>query len=428
MDGGIVWWPEMSRVEQTFIITWQVSGTVTIQHDVCIIGGGCVGLSVAKHITERSGLDVGLIEKEYQFAVHQSGRNSGVLHPGFNYPSGSLKARFSTEGTRRMKDYCREHDVPVKEFGVVVVAQNERERSRLEALQLQATENGVETHFIESREELQEHEPHANGQAALYAPAAASIDSQQYVYALAREVNQRGVTSYLGHEVIDLTRRRDGYVVETDKSQFTCEYLVNAAGLYADRLAHKLDIGEEYQVIPFRGEYYELDPDSANLVKTMIYPTPDPELPFLGVHFTRRADQKVIVGPNAVPAFGREAYSNTQFDLQELSEMARYPGLWRLLASSKMIGVAIDELGKSYFKQRFVDAAAGLVPEVMAKDFSKSYAGIRAQLVSTDGELVKDPLFVEDDNGIHILNAVSPGLTSSLPFGDHIVTRLLDSE
>jgi L-2-hydroxyglutarate oxidase len=395
-------------------------------HDVAVVGGGCVGCSVAKHLLERdTTLDVCVIEKEYHLAEHQSGRNSGVLHPGFNYPPGSLKARFATEGTSRMKAYCREHGIPIEEFGVVVVATDDREVERLHALDEQAGENGVETSVIDG-EALREREPHAAGVAALHCPEAASVDSQQYVYALAREVGRLGATFHLGHEVESIAETADGHRIETSNGTLTADYVVNAAGLYADRLAHQLDVGRGLQVVPFRGEYYELVPERRELCRTMIYPTPDPDLPFLGVHFTRRTDGKVIVGPNAVLAFGREAYRNTDFDLGELAETLGYEGFWRLVASRKMLGVAVDELRKSYRKGRFVEASRKLVPEVREPDFARSYAGIRAQLVSEDGELVKDPVFEHGPRSTHVLNAVSPGLTSSLPFGEHVAGEVAE--
>ena len=389
-------------------------------HDVAIVGGGCVGCSIARHLAERSDLDVCIVEKEYRLASHQSGRNSGVLHPGFNYPPGSLKARFATEGTAAMKAYCAENGVPVEEVGVLVVATDDAEERRLHDLKRQADENGVETEILNSREAIRDHEPYAAGQAALYCPEAASVDSQKYVYALAKDAENAGVDFYMGYEVRDLTDRGATVRVETDKRPLTAAYVVNAAGLYADRLAHRLGVGRGYQIVPFRGEYYELVAGRRHLVNSMIYPTPDPELPFLGVHYTRRTDGKVIAGPNAVLAFGREAYRNTEFDLGELREMLGYRGLWRLLASPKMVSVAVDELEKSYRKGKFVEASRTLLPAVTAGDFVRSYAGIRAQVVSADGSLVKEPLFEHGPRSTHVLNAVSPGLTSSLPFGEHV--------
>lgn len=394
-----------------------------VNYDVAIVGGGCIGCSVGKHLLERSDLDICILEKEYHLAQHQSGRNSGVLHPGFNYQPGTPKARFSTEGTRRLKEYCRNRNIPLEEFGVLVVATTSGERERLNALQRQATENGVETRILESREEIQRYEPHASGSAALYCPEAASINAQQYVYELAREIEMGGGDLLLGHEVTSI-QKDEMFQITTSKGSITSDYLVNAAGLFADRIAAKLGVGDEYRVIPFRGEYYELVPDKRDLVSSMIYPTPDPELPFLGVHFTRRTDNKVIIGPNAVLALGREAYANTQFDLRELASIAGYGGFWRLLADAKMVNVVWNEANKSYRKSSFVAAAQRLVPALKRSDITKSYAGIRAQLVRSDGELVKQPLVEHHDGALHVLNAVSPGLTSSLPFGEHIADRL----
>lgn len=395
-------------------------------HDVAIVGGGCVGCSVAYHLADQTDLDICVVEKEHHLAEHQSGRNSGVLHPGFNYPPGSLKAKFATEGTRRMKRYCEENDIPLEEFGVLVVATDEQERERLTEIQQQATENGVETEILDTREEIREHEPHAAGEAALYCPEAASVDSQKYVYSLAGDAERLGVDFYMGYEVREVQTRNGTHHLDTSTGTISASYLVNTAGLYADEIAHQMGVGEEYQIVPFRGEYYELVPEKRDLVQSMIYPTPDPDLPFLGVHFTRRTDNKVLIGPNAVLAFGREAYENTQFNLSELASTVEYKGFWKLLASPKMIGVAVNELNKSYRKKAFIDASKSLVPEVESDDFKKSYAGIRAQIVRDDGTLIKDPLFEHGSRSTHVLNAVSPGLTSSLPFGDHLTGSILE--
>ncbi|WP_372480341.1 L-2-hydroxyglutarate oxidase [Halomicrobium sp. HM KBTZ05] len=396
------------------------------EYDVAIVGGGCVGCSVAYHLATETSLDICVVEKEHHLAQHQSGRNSGVLHPGFNYPPGSLKAKFATEGTKRMKSYCRQNNIPMEELGVLVVATDQQERRRLSEIQDQATENGVETEILEDRAAIREHEPHAAGQAALYCPEAASVDSQKYVYSLAGDTEDLGVDFFTGYEVERVLRSGDTHHVETSNGTITASYLLNAAGLYADKLAHQMGVGEQYQIVPFRGEYYELVPKKRDLVNSMIYPTPDPELPFLGVHYTRRTDDKVIIGPNAVLAFGREAYENTQFDVAELAETFGYQGFWRLFSSSKMVRVALTELNKSYRKEAFVDAAKSLVPSVEPDDFEKSYAGIRAQILRDDGTLVKDPLFEHGPRSTHVLNAVSPGLTSSLPFGEHLSEAILE--
>jgi L-2-hydroxyglutarate oxidase len=394
-----------------------------MEHDVVVVGGGCVGVSTAYHLAGRTDLDVAVVEKEHHLAAHQSGRNSGVLHPGFNYEPGTTKAEFAVEGTRRMKGFCVEHGVPHDEVGVVVVARTPAEERRLDDLAEQAEANGVDAEVVD-KYRLRELEPEAAGRAALHCPAAASVDSQQYVYTLARETRERGATFHLDTEVTGLDRTSGGYTVRTDSGTLDAGVVVNAAGLHADRLAHSVGVGEEYRVVPFRGEYYEIRPERRDLVNSMIYPTPDPELPFLGVHFTRRADGSVIVGPNAVFAFGREAYENTQFDVRDLRDSLGYEGFWRLFASLKMVEVGVGELWKSFSKDRFAAAARRLLPALEKTDLAPSYAGVRAQVVSRDGDLVKQPVFVEDESAVHVLNAVSPGLTCSLPFGDHLAERV----
>jgi L-2-hydroxyglutarate oxidase LhgO len=398
-----------------------------VHHDVAVVGGGVVGCSAAKHLAEQSALSVCVIEKEHRLGAHQSGRNSGVLHPGFNYPPGSRKAAFATEGTGRMKTYAEDHGIPIEEFGVVVVATDGREKARLRELRSQAEANGVEAELL-SENELREREPHAAGRAALHCPEAASIDFHQYHHTLAKEAKNLGVDFLMGHRVESVEHATTGapnHMIETSNGEIEADYLLNAAGLYADELAAELGVGESYQIVPFRGEYYEVVPDRTRLCETMIYPSPDSDLPFLGVHFTRRTDGKVIVGPNAVLAFGREAYRNTDVDLGELAETLGYGGFWKLMANPRMLKVAWDELGKSYRKERFVAAARELVPDARPEDFRKSYAGIRAQLVSADGDLVKEPVFEHGPDSLHVLNAVSPGLTCSLPFGDHLAGEIL---
>jgi L-2-hydroxyglutarate oxidase len=396
-------------------------------YDIVVVGGGCVGCSVARSLATNSGLDIAIAEKEHHLAAHQSGRNSGVLHPGFNYEPGSLKARFATEGTRRMKAYAAENDIPLRESGVLVVAQDDNEEQRLESLRKQANENGVETERLCGESAITEHEPYATGQAALYAPEAASIDPQQYVYSLARDATAAGVDFYMDARVNGIDRDHNGFRLRTTAGQLQARYVVNTAGLHADRIAAEFDIGNGLRVVPFRGEYYEMVPERRKVCQTMIYPVPNPELPFLGIHYTRRTDDKVIVGPNAVLAFGREAYANTDLNLREFIKIMRYRGFRQLMANPKMLKVGWDELNKSYRKAAFLEAAQQLVPTVRGSDFRKSYAGIRAQLVSDDGELVKQPLFEHTECSTHVLNAISPGLTCSLPFGDHLSSAILEN-
>lgn len=396
-----------------------------VDYDVAIVGGGCVGCSTARHLGQQSDLDVCVIDKEEALATHQSGRNSGVLHPGFNYEPGSVNAEFATTGTERAKAYCRDRDIPLEESGVAVVATTDAEQRRLTTLQDNADANGVETELI-GQDRLAAIEPHATGEQALYCPTAAAIDSRQYVYALARDAYHADVDFYRGTTVTDIRHRGEPMYLRTSKGAITCSYLVNAAGLGADTLAHQLGIGDRYRIVPFRGEYREVIPRRREVCQSMIYPTPDPDLPFLGVHFTRRADDRVIVGPNAVLAGGREAYGRWDVDLSDLVDTLTYPGFWRFLCSRKMVRVAVRELEKTYRHEAFVEAAQRVVPSIEPAELVDSYAGIRAQVVARDGTLVSDPIVEHGACSTHVLNAVSPGLTASLPFGDRLASTVLD--
>lgn len=395
-----------------------------VHHDVVVVGAGVVGLSVGMHLGQDSDLDVAILEKESHIGTHQSGRNSGVLHPGFNYEPESQRAEFAVQGTRRAKEFCAEHGVPLEETGVVVVAADRSEARRLDDLAAQADANGVEVTVVD-REGLASLEPHASGRAALHCPAAAAIDSSAFLRALALEAREAGVTRYMDAPVWGLDRSGRGYRLTTGMGPVECSYLINAAGLGADRLAHADGVGTDYQIVPFKGEYRELVPDRRHLCRSMIYPTPDPKLPFLGVHFTRRTDGRVLVGPNAVLALGREAYGRYDVSLPDLLETLSFGGFWRLLGTPKMARIAAEELHKTYRHERFVAAARELVPELEAEDVVDSYAGIRAQLVSSDGELIDDPLFIDGTHSTHVMNAVSPGLTCSLPMGEYLADRVL---
>lgn len=394
--------------------------------DVAIVGGGAIGLSIARALAQERDHDITVFEKEHHLAQHQSGRNSGVLHPGFNYPPGSRKARFATAGTARLKTYAREHDVPLEEVGVLVAATTDAEIDRLETLTEYADENGVEVELLHDREAINAREPHANAKAALWCPEAASIDARQYVHALAADIRDEGVTLETDCAVNALHHVDEGVRLDTEQGPVEAAWVVNAAGLYADTFAHDLGIAGEYRVVPFRGEYYEIVPERRDLCRSMIYPTPDPDLPFLGVHFTRRADGSVIVGPNAVLAFGREAYSNRQVNVRELFGTLTSPSFWRLFGDRTIRRTALRELHKSYRKRAFVNAAQRLVPAVQRADLAPSYAGNRAQVVSSAGELVTDPLVRHGEHSTHVLNAVSPGLTASLPFGEWVAGTVLD--
>jgi len=396
---------------------------MTPSYDVAVVGGGCAGLSIAAHVAGQ-GLDICVLEKEDRLAAHQSGHNSGVLFPGFVYEPGSQRADLYREGTARAKEFCREHDVPVNECGQLMVARSSAEADRLESLDERAAENGVETTFLPTGERVEEYQPETGGQAGLWCPSVATVDSHQYVHALAREARERGVDVHMGCEVTGVEPGDDYHLVRSKKGDVSTEYVVNAAGLYADRIAHEMGAGQEFQVVPFRGEYYELVVEERDLVERVVYPTPDPDLPYLGAHFMPLPDGRVIVGPSAALAFGREAYSNTDVDLRELAETLGYGGFWRLLASPQMLRAAWDELNKSYRKERFVEDACSLFPRFDDEAFVKSYAGVRAELVTEDGEMVEGLTVRWSRRAMHVLDPVS--LTTSLPVGELLADRLLE--
>lgn len=394
-----------------------------VSHDIAIIGGGAIGTSVGKHLVEDSALDVCILEKEYHLGAHQSGRNSGVIHPGFSYEPGSMQAKQATRGTRMLKSYCRANDVRVDEGGIVVVAKNDAERARIEKLHRNGQANGVETELLEGEEAIREYEPHATGEAALYCPEGGSVDFLKYLYTLAKDAENDGLQYYMGHELKKITVCPDGFELTTSNGMIEASYLVNAAGLYADKIAHTMGIGTEYQTVPFLGVYYEFTPDSASLIRSNIYPTPDPEYTSVGIHFTRRTDDKVIVGPNVALASGREAYSMRNADLSELFEVLRYEGFWNLMKSPKTWLVAGDELSKNYSKRLFVRDARGLVPELQSSTLVESYRGIVAKLLRQDGELVDEQVYLHGDRSTHILYVI-PGLTSSMAIGAHIADEV----
>ncbi len=396
-----------------------------VAHDVAVIGGGVVGTAVAKHLVETSDLDVCVVEKEYRLGAHQSGRNSGVIHPGFSYEPGTLQARQATKGARMLKSYCRDNGVPVNEDGILVTAQDETEYERLRALHENGQENGVETQLIDDESEIRSYEPNATGIAALYCPEGGSVDFMKYLYTLAKDAENGGVQYYMGYEVEDVYERSNGHVLTTSKGDIDASYVVNAAGLYADTIAEGMGVNSSYQIVPFRGVYYELTPDSADTVRSNIYPTPDPDYTSVGIHFTRRTDGKVIVGPNVALSFGREAYDLSESSLSELLETLRYRGFWNLMRSPKSLLVAKDELSKSYSKRLFVEAAQELVPSVRSEEFVDSYTGIVAKLVRDDGELVNEQVYLHGERSTHVLYVI-PGLTSSMAIGEYIAEEVIE--
>lgn len=392
---------------------------------VLVVGAGAVGCAVAFHIAQ-AGHPVEVLEKEAAPAQHQSGRNSGVIHAGYNPPPGTAKARFCVEGNRRLRAWCEAHGVPMDPGGILVVARTEEERGVLSELERRATENGARVRRRD-RDQLRELEPNAEGVEALHAIDGASFDAPAYVRSVVLEAERLGVRFRYGTRVRGLespagARVPGGVRLRTNRGPVEGSFLVNCAGLQADRIANGAQT--DLRVIPFRGYYAELRPPRCALVRSHVYGVPDLKFPFLGLHLSRRTDGRVIVGPGAMLAFGREAYSFWRANPRDLASLATWPGFWRLLARPEFRGLIRSEVSKSLRLRAVWNEARRLVPAVRPHDLVRSFAGNRAQLVSRDGRLVDDMVLLESGRSLHVLNAVSPGLTCSLPFGEHVADRV----
>lgn len=404
--------------------------------DVAIVGAGVTGVALARALVQAAPAGtpgtraagkrrVVLLEKEARVAVHTSGRNSGVAHAGYNPKPGSLKARLCVEGNRRLREFCKSRGVPLVEGGILVVALREDEIAKLDELLARGTENGVPGLRRLDAKELREVEPNAAGLAALHAPSGASLDSTAYVAALAHEAEQGGVALRLGQRVTTIDRIAGGFKLATgDGGALEAATLVNCAGLHADRVAHALGAGLEYGIVPIRGEYRKVRPARVSLVRSMVYPVPHHDFPFLGVHWTKTAHGEVTIGPNAIPALGREAYAWRDSTLSGALALARDARAWRLLLQPGFPTLLWGQLRGSLGAKRFALEAKALVPAAEVEDFLPGPSGIRAQVVDREGRLVEDLVVEEKDGAVHVLNVVSPGLTCSLAFADELARRV----
>lgn len=391
-------------------------------YQYAIIGGGIIGLSVAWTLLQRPApLRVLLVEKEADWAQHQTGRNSGVIHSGIYYKPGSLKARLCREGNRRMLQFCRDHGIRYEVCGKVIVATDSAELPRLETLFQRGQANGLDVRKL-SAGEIQALEPHVRCVAGLHIPSTGIVDYREVCQKLAELVQSHGGDLRLRTKLRSVRMAAEFAVLETDAGEFKTDCLVNCAGLQSDRIAKLAGSTPEAQIVPFRGEYFELKPDRRNLVRNLIYPVPDPEFPFLGVHFTRMIDGSVHAGPNAVLSLKREGYHRTAFNLRDCAATLLFPGFWRLAGRHGKAG--IHEVYRSFSKAAFVRSLQRLIPEVEMEDLMPSSAGVRAQALRRDGTLVDDFLIVKSAHAVHVCNAPSPAATAALEIGREIVTRL----
>ena len=387
-----------------------------------VVGGGILGLAVAERLVrENPRADVTVLEKEGGWSRHQTGRNSGVIHSGLYYPPSSAKARWCREGVGALLDLARAEGVAHRVTGKLVVAVEPAELPRLRALAERGRANGLQVSEL-GAEEAREHEPHVAALAALHVPETGIIDYPGVCAALVRRLEGAGASLRLGTEVLRASPRPDSLVVHTSTGDLAAELVVNCAGLHADRVATLLGHHPSVRLVPFRGEYRELTPPAAHLVRGLVYPVPDPDLPFLGVHLTRGIDGHVHAGPNAVLALAREGYRWRDVSPRDLAEVLGYAGSWRLARSQARTGVA--EVLRSLSARRFTDSVRRLVPELDGADLVPAPAGVRAQAVGRDGALVEDFLVERSHRAVHLLNAPSPAATASLSIARHVVGLL----
>ncbi|HVN74718.1 MAG TPA: L-2-hydroxyglutarate oxidase [Thermoanaerobaculaceae bacterium] len=386
--------------------------------DVAVVGGGIVGVATAMAVTSRTHVSLAVVEKEPRLAAHQTGNNSGVIHSGLYYKPGSLKARNCAAGREALLEFCERHGIKAERCGKVVVATRADQIPGLEELHRRGEANGLAGIRRLRPEEIREIEPHAAGVAGLFVPQTGIVDYVRVTEAYAQEVRRAGGEVLLSAPVRKIARDGDGIVVEAGEFLVRCRFLINCAGLHSDRVARLAGVNPGVLIVPFRGEYYELTPDRHHLVRNLIYPVPDPEFPFLGVHFTRMIEGGVEAGPNAVLALKREGYSRWSFSLRDAVATAAYPGFWRMAGSYWRMG--FGEYWRSFNRRAFVRALQALMPEIAAHDLVPGGAGVRAQALDRSGKLLDDFRIVEADRQVHVLNAPSPAATASISIGEEI--------
>ena len=393
--------------------------------DVIIVGGGIVGLATAHRLLESNpALKIALFEKEKMVSMHQTGNNSGVIHSGLYYKPGSLKAKNCIEGYHQLIDYCQKEEIPFELTGKIVVASTQDQRVQLENLFQRGQQNGLDGLKKLSLEEMREHEPHVIGVEGMWVPQTGIVDYRAVAAKLAQGIQVNGCELHLGEKVTDITKGLSYSIVETDKAVYEAKLIINCAGLYSDQVAQwtqkePLDV----RIVPFRGEYFKLRKDKEYLVKNLIYPVPDPNFPFLGVHFTRMMRGGVEAGPNAVLAFKKEGYKKLGINAKELWDTLTWPGFQKVAA--KYWETGLGEMYRSFSKEAFTKALQGLIPEIQIDDLVEGGAGVRAQACDRNGGLLDDFSIVQDEKVINILNAPSPAATSSLSIGKTVAEMAL---
>lgn len=393
-------------------------------YNVVIIGGGIVGLASALKIKEANPkLRVAVVEKENGLAKHQTGHNSGVIHSGLYYKPGSLKAKNCVDGYHRLLHFCDEEEIPYELCGKIVVATNESQLETLNMLYDRGLQNGLTGLKKLVREELKEHEPYVNGIAGIFVPQTGIIDYKEVSYKYAEKIKHFEGHIFPGNKVLDITENKGFIQVTTNQQTLTTRLVINCAGLFSDKIAKLSGVNVDYKIIPFRGEYYKIKEEKEYLVKNLIYPVPDPNFPFLGVHFTRMIGGGIEAGPNAVLAYKREGYKKSDINLRDLAGSLAWKGFRKV--AGKYWRTGMGEFYRSYSKSAFTKALQELLPDITTNDLVPGGAGVRAQACDRNGGLIDDFLILESEKVINVGNAPSPAATSSLAIGEHIASLAL---
>jgi L-2-hydroxyglutarate oxidase len=387
-------------------------------YDLAVIGAGIIGVATARAIQELfPNKKIIILEKEDSVAKHQTGKNSGVLHSGIYYKPNSLKAEFCLAGKRKMLEFCDRFNITYKKSGKLIVATSQSELSNLMILKDQGHVNGIELRYLNA-DQIKDFEPYVNGVAALYIPEVAVLSFQRVVIALIEQIIEHGGQVCCNHEVLKISQKNGIFHIETNHSVIHTKFIINAAGLYSDKIAKMLNEDIDLSIVPFRGEYYILSKEASKYCNSLIYPVPNPELPFLGVHLTRTIDQKVKCGPNAILALSREGYNWSDLRIQEFINTISDKGFIKFAIKNWSIG--IEELLRSLIRERFLKSIQKLVPEVQNKDLIQKTSGVRAQAISKNGTILSDFCLLERKNAIHILNAPSPAATASIAIAEKL--------
>ena len=387
-------------------------------YDITIIGGGIIGTATALSILNEKNVQILLLEAESSLAAHQTGNNSGVIHSGLYYKPGSLKAANCTIGREMMYAFCEEHKLPFDRCGKIVIATLKEEIPALNMLEERGRANGLNGIKRLSASDIKEYEPHASGIDGLFVPQTGIVDYVAVTNKYAVLIREKGGVIKTNSKLVSVKRDGKDLMLFTEHDEYKTKFVVNCAGLQSDRIAKLFGVDPKLQIIPFRGEYYQIKKEKEYLVNNLIYPVPDPQFPFLGVHFTRMINGGVEAGPNAVLAFKREGYKKTDFSFRDILEMKLYPGFWKMAAKYYKMG--FQEFRRSFSRELFVKSLQKLIPEIQYDDIEVGGAGVRAQALERDGKLVDDFRIVEAERMVHVLNAPSPAATASLSIGKTI--------